>query len=188
MKTLLTALAFGALLVGTSTIASAQETRPTQDAPATPAAHGPGGGEHGPGGGHGPIPGGGGHDPIPGGGGHDPIHGGPGHDPIPGGGGHDPIPGGGGHDPIHGGPGHDPIPGGGGHDPIHGGPDRWHGPEHTWGGWGDRNVFHGAWFWFDDSYVMVWDGAEYIETPVFYDPVTDMYYWVDGAGISHWLN
>jgi hypothetical protein len=49
-------------------------------------------------------------------------------------------------------------------------------------------VFHGAWFWFDDSYVMVWDGAEYIETPVFYDPVTDMYYWVDAAGVSHWLN
>jgi hypothetical protein len=144
MKHLLTALAIGALLVGTSSISFAQESHRVP-------VHGP---EHGPGGGG--RPGGGGHEPFPGGG----------HEPFPGGG----------HDPFPGGPGRD-------HDP-----GRWHGPEHNWGGWGDRHVFHGAWFWFGPSVVLLWDGAEYVETTVFFDPATGLYYWVDGAGVSHWLN
>jgi hypothetical protein len=49
-------------------------------------------------------------------------------------------------------------------------------------------VFHGPWFFYDDSFVMVWDGDEYIQAAVYYDPNSDMYYWVDADGVSHWLN
>jgi hypothetical protein len=49
-------------------------------------------------------------------------------------------------------------------------------------------VFHGPWFWYGDSIVLVWDGTDYIQTPVYFDPVSGMYYWVDADGFSHWLN
>jgi hypothetical protein len=162
MKRLVIALAIGALTVGTSSFAFAQEAKAAQEHPAV---HPDGAHPGGPGGRPGPGP------VRP-----EPNPGRPGGDPGRGPGGDHPH-------PIPVGPGGDhPHPGPGG------GPDRWHGPEHTWGGWGAWNVFHGPWFWYGDSIALVWDGVEYIQTPVYYDPDSGMYYWVDADGVSHWLN
>jgi hypothetical protein len=167
MKTLAIAIAMGALIVGSASLASAQEAKAAQEHPAVvhPDGHG------GPGGGGRPGPSPVRPNPVR----PDPVR----PDPVHGGGG-------GGGDHPH------PIPNPGPHPGPHpgpgGGPDRWHNPERNWGGWGAWNVFHGPWFWYGDSIVLVWDGAEYIQTVVYYDPDTDMYYWVDADGVSHWLN
>jgi hypothetical protein len=36
---------------------------------------------------------------------------------------------------------------------------------------------------------VIWTpGIGYVDTPVYYDPATGWYYWIDAYGVAHWLD
>lgn len=57
-------------------------------------------------------------------------------------------------------------------------------------GW-DRRAWLGYnWFWADAGFAAIWLGNDlgYVDEPVYFDPSSGLYYWIDLEGIPHWLD